>query len=84
MNVNDSTGRRRFTICHEIAHAVLNLASEHADTSGSDCSKRPWNEILCAVFAAELLLPYERFKPMANACDIAFPALDELASKFGQ
>lgn len=82
VNQHDSVERRRFTICHEIAHSVLNLPSEHADTSGLDYSKRPWNEILCDVFAAELLLPYERFKPMADACDIGFPALDELASKF--
>lgn len=82
VNENDSHERRRFTICHEIAHAMLNLTSEHADTSGTDYSKRSLNEIACDVFAAELLLPYERFKPMADACDIGFPALDELASKF--
>lgn len=81
-NENDSSERRRFTICHEVAHEVLNLASEHADTSATDYSRRPLNEILCDVFAAELLLPYERFKPMADACDIGFAALDELASKF--
>ena len=82
VNATDSLERRRFTICHEIAHAVLNLASEHADTSEFDYSKRPLNEILCDVFAAELLLPYERFKPAADACDIGFADLDELASKF--
>lgn len=82
VNANDSSERRRFTICHEIAHSVLNLPSEHGATSELDYSKRPWNEILCDVFAAELLLPYEHFKPMADACGIGFVDLDELASKF--
>jgi IrrE N-terminal-like domain len=82
VNQRDISERRRFTICHEIAHEVLNLASEHDDSSGLNYSKRPWNEILCDVFAAELLLPYTQFKPLADACEIGFTALDKLASKF--
>jgi Zn-dependent peptidase ImmA (M78 family) len=82
VNANDSVERRRFTICHEIAHVVLNLPSEHADTSELDYSKRPLNEVLCDVFAAELLLPYGQFKPMADACNVGFADLDELAQKF--
>jgi hypothetical protein len=83
VNLRDAPERRRFTICHEVAHEVLNLTSEHSDTSGLDYSKRSWNEILCDVFAAELLLPYAQFKPIADACDFGFAALDELALKFG-
>ena len=82
INGNDSVERRRFTICHEIGHKVLNLPSEHADTSALDYSKRPWNEILCDVFAAELMLPYNRFKPSADLSDISFAALDGLAVRF--
>ncbi len=82
VNGNDSLERRRFTTCHEIAHDVLNLPSDHGDTSALDYSKRPWNEILCDVFAAELMLPYNRFKPLADLCVIGFAALDELAAKF--
>jgi hypothetical protein len=82
INRNDSPERRRFTICHEIAHSVLNLPSEHSSTSELDYSRRPWNEILCDVFAAELLLPYDHFKPMADTCRVGFADLDDLASKF--
>jgi Zn-dependent peptidase ImmA (M78 family) len=82
VNQRDSSERRRFTICHEIAHEKLNLTSEHADSSGLNYSKRPWNEILCDVFAAELLLPYAEFKPAADDCEVGFAALDKLASQF--
>src|SRR5512145_3041882 len=29
VNAKDSVERRRFTLCHEIGHVVLNLRSEH-------------------------------------------------------
>jgi len=82
VNQNDLRGRRRFTVCHEIGHKVLNLPSEHAVGSDDNYSKRPWNEILCDVFAAELVLPYQHFKPMVDLADIGFAALDKLASTF--
>jgi len=40
--------RQRFTICHEIAHAVLELDSEH-DAESWSYAKRPPNEILCGL-----------------------------------
>jgi Zn-dependent peptidase ImmA (M78 family) len=82
VNASDSVERRRFTICHELAHSVLNLPSEHSDTSELDYAGRPLNEILCDVFAAELLLPYTQFKPFVDACDIGFADIDELAARF--
>jgi Zn-dependent peptidase ImmA (M78 family) len=82
VNASDSFERRRFTICHELAHSVLNLPSEHSDTSELDYAGRPLNEILCDVFAAELLLPYTQFKPLVDACDIGFADLDGLAARF--
>src|ERR1700741_434341 len=46
VNARDLLQRQRFTICHEIAHAVLGLDSEHGGNSWS-YAKRPLNEVLC-------------------------------------
>ena len=61
---------------------MLKLPSEHSDTSELDYAKRPLNEVLCDVFAAELLLPYNHFKPLVDSCDIGFADLDQLAATF--
>ena len=82
INGNDVPERRRFTACHELGHIVLDLPSEHADAPVWSYSRRPPNEVNCDVFAAELLLPYRVFKPMADAKAIGFVALDDLASRF--
>jgi hypothetical protein len=82
VNGNDSAERQRFTVCHEIAHIILNLPSQHIETTLWSYSKRPTNEIYCDVFAAELLLPYGLFKPLADDALIGFAALDDLAESF--
>lgn len=41
------------------------------------------NEILCDVFAAELLLPYKLFKPLVEKTEISLVAVDALAERFG-
>ena len=51
--------RQRFTICHEIAHIVLDLASSHEEVPSWSYAKRHPNEIACDTFAAELLMPYQ-------------------------
>ncbi len=79
VNGNDDETRRRFTVCHEIAHRVLGLPSEHSGISAWSYAKRPPNEILCDVFAAELLLPYKLFKPLVEKSDISLAAVDGLA-----
>lgn len=82
-NANDAPERQRFTICHEIAHIALQLPSEHtrAPWSGSYSKKSP-DEIVCDVFAAELLLPFHLFKPLADKCQIGFVAVGKLAEDF--
>jgi len=45
-------------------------------------TKRSPNEVLCDVFAAELLLPVRLFKPLADKLDISLAAVDELAGRF--
>lgn len=81
-NANDGPERQRFTVCHELAHLVLGLPSEHGGSSWWSYAKRPLAEIICDVFAAELLLPYGLFKPEAEKSPISLPAVDDLAARF--
>lgn len=61
VNGKDSDERQNFTACHEIAHIVLGLPSDHKAIPWWSYAKRSPNEIACDVFAAELLLPYKLF-----------------------
>jgi Zn-dependent peptidase ImmA (M78 family) len=82
VNGNDRPERQRFTICHEVAHTVLGLPSEHGESQWWSYAKRPPNEIICDSFAAELLLPYPLFKPEVESADIGFAAIARLAKDF--
>jgi Zn-dependent peptidase ImmA (M78 family) len=82
VNGNDRAERQRFTACHELGHIVLDLPSDHTASPLWCYAKRPANEIYCDVFAAELLLPYPPFKPVADASIIGFAALDDIARDF--
>jgi hypothetical protein len=81
VNANDRLERQRFTVCHELAHIVLRLPSDHKAAWWS-YAKRPPDEICCDVFAAELLLPYRLFKPVADKEPISLATVDALASRF--
>ncbi len=82
VNRRDCPERQRFTICHEVAHHVLGIPSDHNAVPWWSYAKRSPNEILCDVFAAELLLPWKLFKPHADAATPGFPVLDQLAAQF--
>lgn len=82
INVNDRRERQRFTVCHELAHIVLGIPSDHKAMPWWSYAKRTRDEILCDVFAAELLLPYRLFKPIAEKETIGFATLDSLAGRF--
>jgi len=82
VNGNDCEERQRFTACHEAAHVALGLPSEHAGIPSWSYVKRSPNEILCDVFAAELLLPYKLFKPLVDKSDISLSAVDGFANDF--
>lgn len=82
VNANDRPERQRFTICHELAHIILGLRSEHNSLPWWSYAKRPPNEIICDVFAAELLLPYRIFKPLADNAAIEMDSVEELAGRF--
>jgi Zn-dependent peptidase ImmA (M78 family) len=82
VNANQSPERQRFTICHEIAHIVLGLPSDHKALLWWSYAKRPPAEIWCDIFAAELLLPFQPFKTAANEVPIAMAAVETLAARF--
>jgi Zn-dependent peptidase ImmA (M78 family) len=82
VNANDRPERQRFTVCHELAHIVLGLPSQHQGLPWWSYAKRPLAEIWCDVFAAELLLPYKLFKPLAEQEQTSLAAIDGLAARF--
>ena len=82
VNANDRPERQRFTICHELAHIVLGLKSEHNALQWWSYAKRPPGEIICDVFAAELLLPYGLFRPLVDGASVEMAKIDELAGRF--
>lgn len=81
VNDKESDERQRFTICHEVAHIDLGLPADH-DAPPWSYAKRPQNEIFCDIYATELLLPYQLFRPLACKAEIGFAAVDDLADKF--
>jgi Zn-dependent peptidase ImmA (M78 family) len=81
-NVKDRPERQRFTVCHEVAHLWLRLPSQHESGPWWSYAKRPLAEILCDVFAAELLLPYDLFHPEAEKASIGMSSIDDLAERF--
>ena len=81
-NANDSAERQRFSACHEAAHLRLGLPSQHTGLPWWSYAKRPLAEILCDVFAAELLLPYNQFHPEAEKSSIGLSSIDYLATRF--
>lgn len=80
VNASDQEERQRFTICHEIAHSVLGVPSEHSTTPWS--GKRPPAERVCDSFAAELLLPKRLFQPLAEQSAVSLASVDALAERF--
>jgi len=73
--------RQRFSVCHEVAHAYLEIPADHSRPSWR-YTQRPQSEIFCDIFAAELLLPYKIFKPRVDMADMGFAAVSALAEEF--
>ena len=74
--------RQRFSACHEIGHIVLDLSSNHKETPPWSYAKREDNEIACDIFAAELLMPYDRFKTDVDKAEPSFELVDQLRAKY--
>lgn len=82
VNAKDQKERQRFTVCHEIAHIVLGLPSDHNTLPSWSYAKKSPEEIFCDIFAAELLLPYRLFKPVVDKEEISFSTVTNLANRF--
>ena len=87
INGNHTEERQRFTVLHEIGHIILGLPSNH--DSGSikmadlmSYRKRPREEVLCDIFAAECLLPYSFFKKDIEDVDICLDTIKELSKRY--
>ena len=82
VNTKDSRERQRFTVCHEMAHIILDLPSDHSTGPSWSYARKPQNEIFCDVFASELLFPYKLCKPLIDDVAIGLDAIDDLARRF--
>lgn len=70
-----SSGRRRFTIAHELGHAFMETTGPHAPRTGAEL------ETICDRFAAEVLMPRRAFAAcVGSSPDIA--AVLEAATTF--
>ena len=62
VNSLEAVGRQNFTVCHEIAHIVLDVPSDHNEVPSWGYVKKDPNEWMCDLFAAELLMPYAQWR----------------------
>lgn len=83
VNSREPEERQRFTICHEIAHLTLGLASSHQEVPSWSYAKRDMNEVLCDAFATELLMPYALFKQKIPADEPTPELIEKLGEDFG-
>lgn len=74
--------RQRFTVCHEIAHIILGLPSQHDELPSWSYAKRDINEVKCDTFAAELLMPYKMFKDKIPKDEPSIDVIEYLAAEF--
>ena len=81
VNCAHNSRRKRFSVCHEVAHVALDIPADHSSPSWS-YARRPPGEVACDVFAAELLLPYKLFKPRVDAADMGMRSVSDLADEF--
>lgn len=82
INARESEERKRFTICHEIAHVVLGLPSSHGELPSWSYAKRDFNETLCDMFSAELLMPYASFREKIPDDEPSIEVIEQLALSF--
>lgn len=82
VNSTETEERRRFTVCHEVAHIVLDLPSNHDEVPSWSYAKRDPNEVLCDTFAAELLMPYQMWKAHVPTDEPSLEVIRRLAQKF--
>jgi Zn-dependent peptidase ImmA (M78 family) len=80
------SGRKRFTIAHEIGHFVLHPLIEH-DRQHTRKDFTIWHdaseETEANIFAAELLMPEFLFKPRSRVSSPSLALIDKIAEDFG-
>lgn len=82
VNSLETEQRQRFTVCHEIAHIILDLPSQHYELPSWSYAKRDINEVMCDTFAAELLMPYRMFKEKIPKGKPSVEVIKFLAAEF--
>lgn len=82
VNERERLERQRFSVCHEVGHIVLELSSNHREIPSWSYAKRDENEIWCDMFAAELLMPYDKFKTDVDKEDPSFELIERLRLKY--
>lgn len=82
VNSRESIERQRFTICHEIAHVILELPSTHNSVPPWSYAKRHLNEFACDCFAAELLMPYKQWLAVVPNTEPSLAAINYMAGEF--
>ncbi|TXH02884.1 MAG: ImmA/IrrE family metallo-endopeptidase [Candidatus Moraniibacteriota bacterium] len=75
--------RQRYTLCHEIAHIVLELPSSHEEVPLWAYAKRHPNEVSCDIFAAELLMPYKQWLAAVPKGEPTLEIIQQMADEFG-
>lgn len=83
VNSLETEERQRYTICHEIAHILLELPSSHEEVPPWAYAKRDPNEIACDTFAAELLMPYRQWLTAVPNEEPSFELIRRMADEFG-
>ena len=83
VNSLETVERQRFTICHEIAHILLNLPSSHEEVPSWSYVKRHPNEIACDTFAAELLMPCQQWSSIVPKEEPSRELIQYMADVFG-
>lgn len=82
VNALEPLERQRFTICHEVAHIILELPSSHAEVPSWSYAKRDVNEVMCDTFAAELLMPYVVWRAKVPQAEPSVEVLEYMAAEF--
>lgn len=82
VNSLEPLARRRFTICHEVAHIKLGLASSHEEVPAWGFAKRHPNEVTCDTFAAELLMPYTLWRQLLPTSEPSLQVIEHMAAEF--
>ncbi|MCK4130363.1 ImmA/IrrE family metallo-endopeptidase [Ralstonia pseudosolanacearum] len=82
VNSLETEERQRFTICHEIAHIVLDLPSNHEEVPSGAYAKRDLSEVWCDTFAAELLMPYQAWKQRVPDGEPSIALIERMATEF--